>query len=220
VIYSQVDEATRMKLLNELSRIDYLPRDYIYNVAQALKRKRKDNPKLNTEALPGSEVLINLLERTELAIQRNVMASLEISNPESARNVKSKLVSLDTLHFLRDGQLLEVILSLKHDELLVFLKGTPAHVKSAIFAKSPNELTSELEEELAGFAVPNRESYQSIERKILNRMKVMANDGLINLLETNERMFSSVPSSSEHTSELVMPPPLPGVIPIKKVAGW
>jgi len=222
VIYSQVDEATRMKLLNELSRIDYLPRDYIYNVAQALKRKRRENPKLNTEALPGSEVLINLLERTGLEVQRTVMNSLEASNPESARNVRSKLVSLDTLQFLRDNQLLEVILSLKHDELLIFLKGSPSEVKSVIFAKSPKELSSELDEELAAFAVPNRESYQSIERKVLNRMKVMSNEGLINLLETNERMFQATPPGEPGTSEITSLPPIPGatIVPIKKVAGW
>jgi flagellar motor switch protein FliG len=189
-IYTQLDEDTRMKLLTELSRIDYLPRDYIFNVANALKRKRRDNPRLNTEALPGSEVLVNLLERTGVAIQRSVVKNLEITAPDSARVVKSKLVSMDTLRFLRDGQLLEVVLSLRHDELLMFLKGAPAEIRAAVFAKSPKELVVELEDELATLGSLTREAYTGIERKVLNRMKMMANEGLINLVETNERMFS------------------------------
>ncbi len=189
-IYSQLDEDTRMKLLTELSRIDYLPRDYIFNVAHALKRKRRDNPRLNTEALPGSEVLVNLLERTGTAIQRAVMKNLETTNPESARTVKGKLVSIDTLRFLRDGQLLEVVLSLRHDELLQFLKGAPQDTRQAVFSKSPKELIIELEEELSTLGTISREAYQGIERKVLNRMKLMANEGLINLVETNERMFA------------------------------
>ncbi len=190
VIYGQLDEDSRMRLLAELSRIDYLPRDFVFNVASALKRKRRENPRLNTEALPGSEVLVSLLERTGTGLQRDVMKNLEASSPDSARNVKGKLVSVETLRYLRDGQLLEVVLSLRHDELIQFLKAAPPEVRDAIFAKSPRELAIELEDELNNAPQVNRETYFAIERKILNRMKLMANDGLINLVETNERMFS------------------------------
>ncbi|MEO7163923.1 MAG: FliG C-terminal domain-containing protein [Bdellovibrionia bacterium] len=192
-IYSQMEPDLRMKVLTELSRIDYLPRDYIFNVAAALKRKKKENPKLNTEALPGSEVLVGLLERTGHNIQQEVLKNLEITNPDSARTVKNKLVSTDTLKYLRDGQLLEVVLSLKHEELIPFLKGAPQDVRNAIYAKSPKDLVAELEEELTLAPVFSRETYQNVERKVLNRMKIMANDGLINLIETNERMFSDNP---------------------------
>jgi flagellar motor switch protein FliG len=123
-------------------------------------------------------------------MQRSVIKNLEMANPESARAIKSKLVSLDTLRHLRDGQLLEVVLSLRHDELLTFLKGAPEEVKHSIFAKSPKDLAAELEEELANINNISREAYQGIERKILNRMKIMANEGLINLVETNERMLT------------------------------
>ncbi len=190
LIFQQLDEDARLQLMAELSRIDYLPRDYVYNVAQALKRKRRDNPKLNTEALPGSEVLVGLLEKTAEDTQRNVMKSLEVTHPDSARMIRNKLVSVDTLRYLRDGQLLEVVLSLKHDELLQFLKGATGELRSHIFSKAPKDLVAELEEELDTLPPVSREAYHAVERKILNRMKVMANEGLINLAETNERMFA------------------------------
>ena len=196
IVYSQMNPDIRMKLLTELTRIDYLPRDYIFNVATALKRKKKDNPKLNTEALPGSEVLVSLLERTGQDLQRTVVKSLEASNPESARTVKGKLVSIDTLRYLRDGQLLEVVLNLKHEELIQFLKGTSSEIRSVIFSKAPKELSIELEEELAQLVSVTRESYQAMERKVLNRMKIMANEGQINLIETNDRMFSDAAHQS------------------------
>lgn len=210
-VYAHLDENIRMNLLTELSRIDYLPRDYVFNVANALKRKRKENPKLNTEALPGSEVLVTLLERTGMEMQRDVIKNLENSSPDSARTVKSKLVSTDTLRFLRDSQLLEVILSLRHDELLQFLKGAPEDIRKVIFAKSPKELVNELEEELANHPPVSRENYYTLERKVLNRMKIMANEGLLNLIETNERMFADGGSDAPREG---------GAPPIKKVSGW
>lgn len=218
-IFSLLDEESRLRLLTELSRIDYLPRDYIYNVSSALKRKKRDNPRLNTEALPGSEVLVTMLERTGSTMQKTVMRHLEATNPENARLVKGKLVSIETLRFLRDSQLLEVVLSLRHDELLQFLKGASDSVRNTIFAKAPKELTIELEEELAAINAPSREGYQSIERKILNRVKLMATDGLINLAETNDRMFAE---ASMEGSGAFAPTQAEGqgTPAIQKVGGW
>lgn len=190
-IFTAIDEATKMRLLAELSRIDYLPRDYIQNVAVALKRKRQENPRLNTEALPGSDVLVNLLERSEPQVQQTVMKNLEMNNPDSARVVKHKLVSIDTLAYLPDGQLLEIILSLRHEELLQFLKGSRADVRQAIFGKCPKDLVSDLEEELESFQNPSRDIYGALERKVLNRVKMMAQDSLVNLADVNDRLFAA-----------------------------
>jgi flagellar motor switch protein FliG len=225
IIFANLDDDIRMKILGELSRIDYLPSDYIFNVANALKRKRKENPRLNTEALPGSEVLVSLLERTSTDVQKTVVKTLENTNPDNARNVKGKLVSIETLRFLRDGQLLEVVLSLRHDELIQFLKGASKDIRETVFSRSPKELVIELEEELEQAKLISRETYQNVERKILNRMKVMANEGLINLIETNERMFAN---GNEPAGLSVVPQQMTGATNgtaeqhegTRKIGGW
>lgn len=218
-IYGHLDASTQLRLLTELSRIDHLPREYIYNVANALKRKRKDNPKLDTETLPGSDVLVHLLERADFEAQRTVLNNLTSFNPDSARQVLSKIVSLDTLLYLRDSQLLEIVLGLKHDELLRFLKGAPQHIRNAVLDKSPKELVDELKDELSQLNLINQETYQAIERKVINRIKALANDGSINLIEINERMFSkdrnpaydSIQSAATDKSQTVS---------LKQAAGW
>jgi flagellar motor switch protein FliG len=220
MIFTQLDETSRMKLLDELSRIDYLPKDYIHNVAAALKRKRRENPRLNTEALPGSDVLLTLLEKSEAEMARTVVKNLESSNPDIARMIKGRLVTLDTLQYLKDSHLLEVVLSLKHDELLTFLKGAPIDVKNTIYAKSPKDLVADIEEELETTQPLTRDAYLAIERKVLNRIKIMVNDGQINLVDVNERMLLSLAAGHP---EFRAGSPLEGTkttSTIKKVAGW
>jgi flagellar motor switch protein FliG len=132
--------------------------------------------------------------------------------------IKNKLVCIDSLRYLRDGQLLEVVLSLKHDELLQFLLGAPEEIRRTIFSKTPKDLAAELDEELAQANPVSREVYQALERKILNRMKLMSNEGLINLAETNERMFAEqgVPASASDEGQDGK-----GMNKdMKKVAGW
>jgi len=210
ILFQQLDDAGRIELMAELSRIDYLPRDYIHNVAQALKRKRRENPKLNTEALPGSEVLVGLLEKTTPETQRSVMKNLSISHPESARSIKSKLVSMETIRFLRENHMLDVLLGIKHDELLHFLHGVPDEVRRHVLAKAPKDLVAELEEELETLPPAGRDVYLAVERKVLNRIKLMAQEGTINLLDTNERMFAELSGAlrTEPPSGMPVPPPL------------
>ncbi len=195
LIFSHLEPSFRLSLLTELSRIDHLPREYIMNVAHALRRKKKENPKMNTESLPGSEVLVSLLEKTSSEMQKSVIDLLESTHPENAKTLMSKLVSTETLRYMRDAQLLEVVLSLKHEELIQFLKGSTDSMRQNIFAKAPRELVIELEEELTLVSTLSRDTYQAIERKVLNKLKIMANEGTFNLLETNERMFADMKST-------------------------
>lgn len=209
-VYGNFDEETRSRLLTELSRIDHLPKNYIYNVAQALKRKRNENPKLNTESLPGSDVLIGLLERASLDTQRTVIRNLDVNSPDSARIVRSKLVSINTLRYLKDSQLLDLVLSIKHDELLTFLKSGDEQIKQTIYSKSPKDLVAELEEELSIIEPATRDALQTVERKVVNRIKIMSTEGSIQLNEVNERMFSEQaqrtpsPLNGVQTSEITM----------------
>lgn len=201
-IFQHLDDDTRMKLLSELSRIDHLPKDYIANVAQALKRKRAENPKLNTEALPGSDVLVTLLEKADYATQKSIVTSLESQNSDSARIVKGRLVSVDTLRYMPDGGVMELINSLKHEELLTFLAGSNDLVADTVLGVAPESLSADLTEELQNFAQPSREAYQSIERKIVNRIKIMAQEGKINLYDINEKMFGFGPDSGTDAGTL------------------
>ena len=191
LLFSAHDEITRLKLMTELSRIDHLPKNYIYNVASALRRKKMENPKLNTEALPGTDVLVSFLEKADMLTQRTIVHQLLSSaGTDALQNLKSKLVSIETLRFLKDRQITEVLTSVKHAELIQFLKGCNLDVKNTVLGKIPSELSAELTEGMSLSENVTQESYIAIERKVLNRIKVLANNGQINITEVNERIFA------------------------------
>ena len=191
VLFNSHDEQTQIKLMAELSRIDNLPKNYIHNVASALRRKKLENPKLNTEALPGTDVLVSFLERSTMEAQRNIIHQL-ISNSggEALINLKAKLVSVETLRYLKDQQLTEVITSIKHDEMVHFMKGCNEDVRNSIMNKVPRDLADDLGEELVMAEGVSKDVFATVERKVLNRIKTMANSGQINLSDVNERIFA------------------------------
>jgi flagellar motor switch protein FliG len=191
VLFQSYDEQTQLKLMAELSRIDHLPKNYIHNVASALRRKKLENPKLNTEALPGTDVLVSFLERSSMDAQRNIIQQLmATSGGEALHSLKSKLVSVETLRYLKDVVLTEIITSVKHDELVQFLKGCGDEIRNSILNKVPRDLGDDLSEELVMAEPVSREVFAVVERKVLNRIKTMANSGQINLSDVNDRIFA------------------------------
>jgi flagellar motor switch protein FliG len=191
VLFQSYDEPTQLKLMAELSRIDHLPKNYIHNVASALRRKKFENPKLNTEALPGTDVLVSFLERSSMDAQRNIIQQLmATSGGEALHSLKSKLVSVETLRYLKDVVLTEVITSVKHDELVQFLKGCNDEIRNSVLNKVPRDLSDDLSEELVIAEPVSRETFAVVERKVLNRIKNMANSGQINLSDVNDRIFA------------------------------
>lgn len=214
-LFNRQDEASRLKLMTELSRIDHLPKSYVSGVATALRRKKQENPKLNTEALPGTDVLVTFLEKSGIDTQRTVLHQmLNSAGADTIQSVKSKLVSLETLRFMKDHQVTEVIAHIKHDELVQFVKGCDHAIREGVLAKVPEDLAADLREECEMVPAASREAYSVVERKVLNRIKVMANNGEMSLADINERMFSQ---ELGVMSSLAAETPVEAVSEMKKV---
>lgn len=191
-VFNSYEEGLRLKLMTELSRIDHLPKNYIFNVASALRRKKAENPKYNTEALPGSDVLVSFLEKSGLETQKAIVQQLmSSSSGDAIHALKAKLASLETVRYMKDSHVTEIATSLKHDELVQFLRGATADIRDSILNKVPQDLAIEVSEEIDMVEPVGRETYVSIERKVLNKIKILANQGQINLAELNERMFAN-----------------------------
>ena len=135
--------------------------------------------------------------------QRTILHQLmSNSGNDALQNLKSKLVSLETLRYMKDQQVTEVITHIKNDELVQFLKGCTHSVREAVLTKAPQDLAGELSDQLALAEPTSRESYSSVEHKVINRIKVLANQGQINLAEVNERMFAEEFGYNESVSEV------------------
>lgn len=180
----------KVKLLAELSSADAIPKEYLINVAQALHKKVKSRPEFDTENLRSSDILLDLLEKSNLSEQKTLMLTLVEKNPDTARSLKMKLVTVEILPYLKDGHLLEMILGMEREALLIFLSGCPDHIRDLFINKAPEELADSWLEDLANISSIEEASYRMAEMKIISRIRNLANNGVISLLEINEMIFA------------------------------
>lgn len=203
-IFNTFDGDARSELLRELSRSDAIPKEYLKNVAQALSRKVKNSPAFDTYNVRASDVLLDLMERSTLEEQRQLMYQLEENNPDTAQALKTKLITVETLAYVNSGHLLELVLGVDREDFLIFLAGTREHVRKLILSHSPSELTDSWLEDLETTFGVDEKRYLSVESSILNRVRSMVADGQINLIAVNESLFTA-PASSQATLDAEIP---------------
>ncbi|MCX6119398.1 MAG: hypothetical protein NT027_17815 [Proteobacteria bacterium] len=189
-VFDMYEGPAKVSLMRELSKSDAIPKEYLSNVAKALHRKVMSRSEFDTEQLRSSDVLFDLLEKSPLLEQRALMADLVRTNPESARAIKLKLVTVEMLPYLKDGHLLELVMGLERSDLLAFLVGTADHIRDLLLGKAPRELASSWVEDIEQMTGVEEATYRLAELKILNRLRTLANNGAIRLLDINDRIFS------------------------------
>lgn len=191
----------KMQLMQELCKADAIPREFLQNVAIALGKKVSTKPEFDTQSMRTSDIVLDLLEKASLKDQRSLMQSLSENNAESARVIKLKLVSIETLPFLKDGHLLELVLGLEREDLLTFLGGAAEHIRRLLLAHAPDELAASWAEDLNNMAGVDDNNYRLVEIKVLNKVRQLASTGSINLLEINQLIFGTPrQASAEQTS--------------------
>ncbi len=213
-VYDLFRGQAKSQLLQELSKGDSVPREYLFSVAQAIARKAQTRPEFDAENLRGSDILLDLLQRSDLQEQRQLMANLMRTNPDTARGVKAKLITIETLNFLKDGLLIEVVLGMQRAELLTFLRGTRQHICNLLLNKAPRELAESWYEELQNLGAVDDAQYRSVEAKIVSRIQAMAAAGAISIVALNDIMFSTMTAKDGTNVSNAMPttPPAPGYI--------
>lgn len=191
-IFDMYTGDVKVALMRELCRADAIPKEYLANVAKALEKKITSRPEFDTENLRSNDILLELMEKAELDEQRSLMRNLLATNPEAARGIKLKLVTVEVMPYLKDGHLLELVLGMEREDLLLFLAGTREHIRALLLSKAPEELADSWLEDLSNIKTFNEQNFRLVELKILNRIRSLVNNGVVNLLDVNDLIFGKV----------------------------
>ncbi len=189
-VFDMYQGSARVSLMRELCRADAIPKEYLANVAKALHKKVLSRSDFDTEQLRSSDIIFDLLDKAPIQEQRVLMADLVRTNPDAARGIKLKLVTIEMLPYLKDGHLLEIVMGLERESLLAFLVGTPDHIRNLLLSKAPGELAQSWIEDINSLTGVDEATYRLAELKILSRIRTLANSGSIRLLDINDRIFA------------------------------
>jgi len=200
MVFELFDGSLKSDLLRELCVKENLPRDYLQHLADALKRKLRCTGLADGEILGGADVIIDLMERSDKEGQSVMMTDLDNNNPELARQVRARLVSVESLGFLSDGLLLEIFLSMEPQAMVVFLAGVREHVRNMILNKAPDDVADDWSSSATSIKGIDPETFKLAEMQVIGKIRSFASSGMINLAEINEIMFPKQESAERERS--------------------
>lgn len=189
-VFEMFEGDVKIKLLKELCRAEAFTKDYLYTVGMALQKKVTSSPEFDTQNLRTTDILFELLEKSNFEEQRALMTSLVATNPDAARSIKLKLVTLEVLMYLKDGQILEIVLGIDRSDMLIFLRGTKDYIRDLLFSKVPEELAMSWNEELMNLGMVDEQAYKLGEMRIFSKIRHLASNGMINLIAINDILFA------------------------------
>jgi flagellar motor switch protein FliG len=188
-VFELFEGESKLELLRALCQGRSVGYEYLMSLSDALRRKSQRSGAFDQGLTTGIDVLLDLLAQSSLADQQSLMSELDAANPESARMVRSSLVTPETLQFIRDGLLIEIFLGLDTATLATFLAGCPEHIRSMILSKVPPDMASDWFEMMNSMPSIDSENYKLAELQILQKVRSFSDSGMISLLEINESVF-------------------------------
>ncbi|MEY2988217.1 MAG: Flagellar motor switch protein FliG [Pseudomonadota bacterium] len=190
-------------LLRALGVNESLSRDYIQNVADVLKRKLQTTNLADSGVLGGADVIIDLMEQSDRNTQAIMLSELDAHDIELARQVRSRLVSIETLGYLSDGLLLEVFLSMEPQQMVLFLAGVREHIRNMILQKAPDDIASDWNASAASLKGIDPENFRLAEMQVLGKMRTFVSSGMLNLNDINDIMYPRLEgTAAAHAEEL------------------
>lgn len=200
-VFEMFHGQSKSDLLRALGVSESLSRDYLQNVADVLKRKIKSTNIADSGLLGGADVILDLMEQSDRGTQALMLAELDINEPELSRQVRGRLVSIETLGYLSDGLLLEIFLSMESQPMVVFLAGVREHIRHMILQKAPDDIASDWNVSASNLKGIDPENYRLAEMQVLGKMRTFVSSGLLNLAEINGIMFPRNEGASSQAPE-------------------
>ncbi len=192
-------------LLRAFGLNENLSRDYLQNLADLLKRKLQTSNIADSGALGGADVIIDLMEQSDKQAQALMLSDLDAHDVELARQVRSRLVSIETLGYLSDGLLLEVFLSMEPQQMVVFLAGVREHIRQMILQKAPDDISYDWNASASNLKGIDPENFRLAEMQVLGKMRSFVSSGLLNLSDINDIMYPRSDSATSATAEELRP---------------
>lgn len=189
LVFEMFGEKERSALLQALSKIDIMPREFLIGTAENMKAKATKSPKFDSENVRGTDVLLDLLASSSPEQQISLMGELDKSNPEAAWRVRSSLVTKDTLLGIADGALVDLMLDFDIREIASFLNAAKVQYRKDFFAKIPREIGVNWAESMDSLEAKDAELAKATEQKLVSKVRSLAAKGVINLTEINERIL-------------------------------
>ncbi len=179
----QADVAKRIATMGHISP------EMIRDVERVMERKMS--------ALAGNDILVaggidsavEILNITERSVEKNIMESIEETDPELSEEIRKKMFVFEDIILLDDVSIQRVIHEIDVAELAKAIKGTAKRISDKIFANMSRRAGEMIKEEIEYMGPVRLKEVEEVQQKIVSIIRKLEEQGEIVISRGEQEVF-------------------------------
>lgn len=179
----QADVAKRIATIQQISP------DMIRDVDRVLEQKIMSLSGSDVLLAGGIDTAVEILNVVERAVEKNIIESIEETDPELAEEIKKRMFVFDDIILLDDRAIQRVIQEVDNVELAKGLKGTTERVKEKIFTNMSQRAGDLIREEIEYMGPVRLREVEEVQQKIVAIIRKLEDQGEIVISRGEQETF-------------------------------
>ncbi|MCY0897348.1 MAG: flagellar motor switch protein FliG [Firmicutes bacterium] len=169
----QTDVARRIALMGRAAP------EVIQEIENLIEQKLSDLAADEAGGGSGLNIIVPILNNTERAAERQIMARLEEEDPELAENIKNRMFVFENIVQLDDRSIQKVLRHVDNKTLAMAMKGAQPDVHSRIMKNLSQKAAELLKEDIEVLGPVRIRDVEQAQREIVNVIRQLEDQGEI-----------------------------------------
>lgn len=179
-VLGALEHDKRIDLALRVGHMSKVPADALREVSAALSGQSMDMGPVEAEAPGGgTSALAAILNRSDRQVERQVLATLDGTDPELAEEIRRKLFTFEEVLTLDDRALQKVVRVIQPKVLALALKGATEDVSAPFLRNLSEEAAADLLEEIEALGQQRRSDVEGAQLDIARKVRDLEVEGEI-----------------------------------------
>ena len=187
-VLDQITEELRADIARRIATTKRTSPDVLRDTAEVLAEKLSVLFENRNNASGGVKSLVDILNYADRSSEKQVLTTLEQTDPELAEEVRNLLFVFDDIIALDDRSLQKVLRNIAPRDLAIALKGTSGDVREKFTRNLSERAAADLEEEMDVLGPTRVETVEAAQAELVKRVRELEAAGEIVLVRANDEL--------------------------------
>jgi flagellar motor switch protein FliG len=190
-VLGRLDDDTRAEVTLRIAKLGLIPTSVIRRLADVLERRLSTFVRTGASnvAVDGVTAAVHILNNSDRASEKDILAKLELANPEIAERIRSEMFGWDDVVRLDDRTLQRVLRDVTMPGLAKALKNKETDVIEKFKRNLGARQLDDLQEEMEALGKIRLSDVEQEESVIVKKIRQLADEGEIDLVRTEEEVL-------------------------------
>lgn len=177
----ELTEPLRSEVVYRIATLGKISPQTLKQVEKVVDEMAGLNMGQSLSKIGGTKSLAGVLNRTNIALSKEIIASLEEKDPDVAYEVKRLMFLFEDIINIQDKDLQKILRQVDRKDLAISLKIADEKLKDKIFANMSDRASELLKEEIQYMGMIKLKEVESVQAKIVDVVKNLEESGEISL---------------------------------------